>query len=207
MPASSGAVAARSRRVKRLRTTAPPTALDTTKPTRGERTPVGSVEASDTTSSRPPARVPRGPRPAARNCAASRSRCRAASTPQPQADSSARPLRRRPARMARPARVAIRARKPCVLARRRLLGWKVRLLTVSSPSDRPGARGERPGKGGRCSRYAGRNRRPAQSTGMRKRPEEGSVKGTVHPCQGQTSRRHGRVDEAGHPGRRRADAR
>ena len=30
--------------------------------------------------------------------------------------------------MARPARVRIRARKPCFFARRRLLGWKVRLL-------------------------------------------------------------------------------
>ena len=33
--------------------------------------------------------------------------------------------------MARPARVRIRSRKPWVLARRRLFGWKVRLLTVS----------------------------------------------------------------------------
>jgi hypothetical protein len=32
--------------------------------------------------------------------------------------------------MARPARVRMRSRKPCVLARRRLFGWKVRLLTV-----------------------------------------------------------------------------
>ncbi len=47
-----------------------------------------------------------------------------------QADSSARPLRRRPDRIARPARVRIRNRKPCVLARRRLLGWNVRLLTA-----------------------------------------------------------------------------
>ncbi len=47
-----------------------------------------------------------------------------------QADSSARPLRRRAAMIARPARVLIRWRKPCVLARRRLLGWKVRLLTL-----------------------------------------------------------------------------
>ena len=31
--------------------------------------------------------------------------------------------------MARPARVRMRRRKPCVLARRRLFGWKVRLLT------------------------------------------------------------------------------
>lgn len=38
-------------------------------------------------------------------------------------------MRRRAARMARPARVRIRRRKPCVLARRRLFGWKVRLLT------------------------------------------------------------------------------
>jgi hypothetical protein len=47
----------------------------------------------------------------------------------PQAESSERPLRRRADRMARPARVRIRRRKPWVLARRRLFGWKVRLLT------------------------------------------------------------------------------
>ena len=46
-----------------------------------------------------------------------------------QAESRSRPLRRRAARMARPARVRIRSRKPWVLARRRLFGWKVRLLT------------------------------------------------------------------------------
>ncbi len=49
-----------------------------------------------------------------------------------QADSSVRPLRRRAARIARPARVRMRRRKPCVFARRRLLGWKVRLLTSNS---------------------------------------------------------------------------
>lgn len=49
-----------------------------------------------------------------------------------QADSSERPLRRRAARIARPARVRIRRRKPWVLARRRLFGWKVRLLTMVS---------------------------------------------------------------------------
>ncbi len=48
-----------------------------------------------------------------------------------QAASRARPLRRRADRIARPARVRIRRRKPCVLCRRRLLGWKVRLLTSS----------------------------------------------------------------------------
>src|SRR5258708_27867820 len=41
----------------------------------------------------------------------------------------ARPLRRRAASTARPARVRMRSRKPCVLARRRLFGWNVRLLT------------------------------------------------------------------------------
>lgn len=43
--------------------------------------------------------------------------------------SSLRPFDRRAARIARPARVRIRSRKPCFLARRRLLGWKVRLDT------------------------------------------------------------------------------
>jgi hypothetical protein len=46
-----------------------------------------------------------------------------------QAERLSRPLRRRAARMARPARVRMRRRNPCVLARRLLLGWNVRLLT------------------------------------------------------------------------------
>ena len=46
-----------------------------------------------------------------------------------QAESSPRPLRRRAERIARPARVRMRSRNPWVFARRRLLGWKVRLLT------------------------------------------------------------------------------
>jgi hypothetical protein len=54
------------------------------------------------------------------------------STRTTQADSFARPLRRRLARMARPARVRMRRRKPCLRARRRLLGWYVRLLTSGS---------------------------------------------------------------------------
>ena len=63
-----------------------------------------------------------------------------------QAESSTRPLRRRAARMARPARVRIRARKPCTLARRRLFGWNVRLLIMISvtPSLTPEQRGSRP---------------------------------------------------------------
>ena len=46
-----------------------------------------------------------------------------------QADSLERPLRRRDDRIERPARVRMRRRKPCFLARRRLFGWNVRLLT------------------------------------------------------------------------------
>ena len=39
-------------------------------------------------------------------------------------------MRRRADKIARPARVRMRRRKPCVLERRRLLGWKVRLDNV-----------------------------------------------------------------------------
>ncbi len=49
-----------------------------------------------------------------------------------QALSRWRPLARRAEMIARPARVRMRSRKPWVLARRRLLGWKVRLLTQDS---------------------------------------------------------------------------
>jgi hypothetical protein len=44
------------------------------------------------------------------------------------ADNSVRPLRRRAARIERPARVRMRRRKPCTFARRRLFGWNVLLL-------------------------------------------------------------------------------
>ena len=42
--------------------------------------------------------------------------------------------------MARPARVRMRSRKPWVLARRRVFGWKVRLLTTGSLSSGQGTR-------------------------------------------------------------------
>ena len=48
---------------------------------------------------------------------------------QDQALSRSRPFCLRAARTARPARVRMRSRKPCVFARRRLFGWNVRLLT------------------------------------------------------------------------------
>ena len=59
------------------------------------------------------------------------------------AESSVRPLRRRAPRIARPARVRIRRRKPCTFARRRLFGWKVRLLmsVLHSPAGGPERRG------------------------------------------------------------------
>jgi len=44
-----------------------------------------------------------------------------------------RPLARRDERTARPPFVAIRARKPCFLARLRLFGWNVRLVVISNP--------------------------------------------------------------------------
>ena len=50
-----------------------------------------------------------------------------------QADRRLRPLLRRAARIARPARVRMRSRNPWVRDRRRLFGWKVRLLTVDLP--------------------------------------------------------------------------
>ena len=43
--------------------------------------------------------------------------------PADQADRRARPLARRDLSTARPARVLMRARNPCLRARRRLLGW------------------------------------------------------------------------------------
>jgi hypothetical protein len=63
---------------------------------------------------------------------------------QDQALSRSRPLRLRAARTARPARVRMRSRKPCVFARRRLFGWNVRLLTGT------------PGKGDLADTHAGR---------------------------------------------------
>ena len=51
--------------------------------------------------------------------------------PADQADSRARPLARRDLSTARPARVLMRARNPCLRARRRLLGWKVRFTAIS----------------------------------------------------------------------------
>ena len=49
-----------------------------------------------------------------------------------QAERRLRPLARRALRMARPLRVAMRARKPCRRARFKRLGWKVRFISKTS---------------------------------------------------------------------------
>ena len=88
-----------------------------------------------------------------------------------------RPLARRAETMARPARVRIRVRKPCLWARRRLLGWKVRLplatvLTPCSSRPRTSPVGSSTAPKGRrrlpettAARYSGRMIRSAGSTG------------------------------------------
>lgn len=130
--ASRSASWARSRRLTRWRTTLPPTDRLTTSPTSGAA--AGSCAARWWTTIRPP-RVREPSRTVDEKSVARRIRFRAGNTRKAcgrpgQAESSLRPLRRRADTMARPARVRIRSRKPCVLARRRLFGWKVRLLTV-----------------------------------------------------------------------------
>src|SRR5256714_2339768 len=125
----------RSRRLPRLRSTAPPTALDTTKPARTSRRAGSerfSVSGNITWTTSTPRVARRPARTAAANSPRRRRRCAVASTrtlQRPQAESSVRPLARRGGRIARPARVRMRSRKPWVFARRRLFGWKVRLLT------------------------------------------------------------------------------
>jgi hypothetical protein len=57
--------------------------------------------------------------------------------------------------MARPARVRMRSRKPWVFARRRLFGWKVRLLTTGSTIVLSGGRGQHRDTGNRCGTAAG----------------------------------------------------
>jgi hypothetical protein len=130
-------VISRSRRLTRLRTTAGPTARLTTKPTFAgspERT-LSLLDIMLADSKGPAARRP--VRITSRNSSGRRIRescgstmiSRAGRERRRQALSRSRPLRRRDARIARPARVRMRSRKPWTFARRRLLGWNVRLLT------------------------------------------------------------------------------
>lgn len=89
-----------------------------------------------------------------------------------QAVSRARPFSRRALTTARPARVRIRARNPCVRMRLRFLGWKVRFThdllgerPKGLPPDRRGHEqdGGRPG-GLQCSGRPGRSRKVPDKT-------------------------------------------
>lgn len=133
---------ARSLRLTLFRVTAFPTAFETTKPTTAGPLPAVSAARWTTTEFR----LDRTPRRTAHSKSSGRRiRCAPGSTARRQAESSARPLRRRPARIARPARVRMRSRNPWVFARRRLFGWNVRLVTIISnyfgESHRPGTSG------------------------------------------------------------------
>ncbi len=136
LPAGSHPVRARAASRRRRRTlfltTAPPTARVTTNPILGEVGPVSLASAPSTVSrctlsSRPLARLPW--RTASSNSWRRLIRAAAGSTMSPEQEAQpaqalrlARPFLRRAARIARPARVRIRNLKPCVFARRRLLG-------------------------------------------------------------------------------------
>ena len=105
---------------KRCRTTEFPTLLGMMKPTfTGRRSALFSSRSLSMAMSKRED-PPRVPLKARENSAEFRIRFSAGS--KTQADSEARPLRRRAETTARPARVLIRLRKPCTLARRRLFG-------------------------------------------------------------------------------------
>ena len=194
MPGSRSATSARSRRLVRLRTTAPPTALDTTKPTRGGRPARASVTVAWTTSSLDAGSATPGGAHRRREVRPLAQSVRRRQHRRPQAESSERPLRRRAARMVRPARVRMRRRKPWVLARRRLFGWKVRLLTMFSHlrwwAEGPGGRGaggvRRPSETHDLRGEAATSR--ARVTGMRKRPNHRPVNGTRERPRGSNQR-------------------
>lgn len=123
-PGSAAAARCRNRRLTRLRSTALPTALETMKPALAG----GSVVLRTCiTKQLRPQRTPC--RRVTRNSPARRNRDSVGSTCRTQPARRTRPRRRREEMMARPALVRIRRRKPWVRLRRRLLGWKVRLLT------------------------------------------------------------------------------
>ena len=128
------AAASLSLLLTRLRVTAFPTAFDTMNPTRVGAAGFGTAYK---TTFRRPLRAPE--RTVWEKSADDRTRFLAASIQDAKveglscwrsigkpkavyADSSVRPLERRAERMARPARVRMRRRKPCFLARRRLFG-------------------------------------------------------------------------------------
>ena len=124
----------RSRRATRWRWTAVPTDFETTRPTRGPSEEL--ARNACTTRSGCTARTPL--LTVVPNSVDRVIRYRAGSTAQDPASDHAvslrRPLPRRFATIARPARVRIRSRNPCTRARRRLFGWKVRLPLATAVS-------------------------------------------------------------------------
>lgn len=132
--ANRGRMRCRSRRCTRWRATDPPTLRPTTNPTFGPAAAPAQVMC--TTRQPRPTRRPRctavakSSRRVRRTTAGSNVTVFRTATLQ--ADNSVRPLRRRAAMMARPARVRMRNRNPWVLARRRLFGWKVRLPLLTA---------------------------------------------------------------------------
>jgi hypothetical protein len=124
----------RSRRVTRLRVTALPTAFETINPTRvGSDTPrLATYSRACGVPTRRPVLTVERKSPAVTTRFA-RLSTKESTQSYSYAESSVRPLRRRAARIDRPARVRMRRRKPCTFARRRLFGWKVLLLIAVSP--------------------------------------------------------------------------
>jgi len=121
-----------------------------------------------------------------------------------------RPLRRREDRMARPARVRIRRRKPCTLWRRRLFGWYVLLLTSLSPVCRQWVGSAGPGCGLPAERsvpVVDPHRAPAEGAWRPDRRGGGGWRGRGHAApvdSGSTSQRYGlarnRVKPSPRPG-------
>lgn len=127
---AAASTAARSRRFTRFRVVADPTRRPTASPSRTPE-PGGAGAAYTVTPSR------RALRPSSRtrrNAAAPESERRRVIGCVCQAERRARPLSRLLFRIARPARVFIRALNPCLRLRLRLLGWNVRF--VNSPSSK-----------------------------------------------------------------------
>jgi len=157
--AAASATSARRRRRRRLRVTAVPTARPMAKATRGGAV-AGSGRKRHHKCSVPARRSDR-------RSSSNRRRSWIRPIKSGQAVNRWRPFKRRDLMMARPARVRMRARKPCLRARRRVLGWYVR-FTGELRGDRQGE----PKRGGHRPRAAGRNApvRPAKATATRANP-------------------------------------
>lgn len=125
--------ASRNTRFARFRVTAPPIPLPATKRTRPHGSRSTGVLIANTNSAGWDARRPPANSRSISACAVIVNIAAPEGVGRPYAalgQSTLRPLRRRAARIARPAFVDIRLRKPCVLARFRLLGWYVRFTLI-----------------------------------------------------------------------------